>query len=67
MCHNLVNPGYEVLKVSPSRTYRLTSALISFMQPYVCESPLCTYQYYVFNRGPSLEVSLAPILWIKVG
>lgn len=26
------------------------------LKPYVCDSKLCTYQYYTFNRGPSLEV-----------
>lgn len=26
------------------------------LKPYVCNSPLCTYQYYHLNWGPSLEV-----------
>lgn len=26
------------------------------LKPYVCDSKLCTYQYYTLNRGPSLEV-----------
>ncbi|KAJ7616173.1 hypothetical protein DFH06DRAFT_1107922 [Mycena polygramma] len=26
------------------------------LKPYVCDRPLCTYQYYAHNRGASLEV-----------
>ncbi|KAI0656109.1 hypothetical protein C8Q70DRAFT_1014692 [Cubamyces menziesii] len=28
------------------------------LKPYVCSSPLCTYQYYNLNRGPSLEYEI---------
>ncbi|KAI0668099.1 hypothetical protein C8Q78DRAFT_1099205 [Trametes maxima] len=28
------------------------------LKPYVCSSPLCTYQYYNLNRGPSLEYDI---------
>ncbi|KAI0350812.1 hypothetical protein OH77DRAFT_1570284 [Trametes cingulata] len=28
------------------------------LKPYVCSSPLCTYQYYSLNRGPSLEYEI---------
>ncbi|KAI8977714.1 hypothetical protein BD414DRAFT_516981 [Trametes punicea] len=28
------------------------------LKPYVCNSPLCTYQYYNLNRGPSLEYEI---------
>ncbi|KAG5729844.1 Ubiquitin-conjugating enzyme E2Q-like protein 1 [Termitomyces sp. T112] len=28
------------------------------LKPYVCDSKLCTYQYYSFNQGPSLEYEI---------
>ncbi|OSX62557.1 hypothetical protein POSPLADRAFT_1046024 [Postia placenta MAD-698-R-SB12] len=28
------------------------------LKPYVCDSPLCTYRYYHYNRGPSLEYEI---------
>ncbi|KAF8151436.1 hypothetical protein B0H34DRAFT_727589 [Crassisporium funariophilum] len=28
------------------------------LKPYVCDSKLCTYQYYSLNRGPSLEYEI---------
>ncbi|KAI0738313.1 hypothetical protein C8Q80DRAFT_1275827 [Daedaleopsis nitida] len=28
------------------------------LKPYVCSSKLCTYQYYTYNRGPSLEYEI---------
>ncbi|KAJ6550837.1 hypothetical protein DFH09DRAFT_1039150 [Mycena vulgaris] len=28
------------------------------LKPYVCDSPLCNYQYYAHNRGPSLEYEI---------
>ncbi|KAJ7059776.1 hypothetical protein C8F01DRAFT_989503 [Mycena amicta] len=28
------------------------------LKPYVCERPLCTYQYYAHNRGVSLEYEI---------
>ncbi|KAF9809445.1 hypothetical protein IEO21_07397 [Rhodonia placenta] len=28
------------------------------LKPYVCNSPLCTYQYYHLNWGPSLEYEI---------
>ncbi|KAG6911970.1 hypothetical protein DXG01_000218 [Tephrocybe rancida] len=28
------------------------------LKPYVCDSKLCTYQYYTLNRGPSLEYEI---------
>ncbi|KAI0367123.1 hypothetical protein BV20DRAFT_1091315 [Pilatotrama ljubarskyi] len=28
------------------------------LKPYVCSSPLCAYQYYSLNRGPSLEYEI---------
>lgn len=32
------------------------------LKPYVCSNPLCTYQYYNLNRGPSLEVLLFNVM-----
>ncbi|KIM73751.1 hypothetical protein PILCRDRAFT_99249 [Piloderma croceum F 1598] len=28
------------------------------LKPYVCDSKLCSYQFYAFNRGPSLEYEI---------
>ncbi|CAA7264437.1 unnamed protein product [Cyclocybe aegerita] len=28
------------------------------LKPYVCDSKLCSYQYYTLNRGPSLEYEI---------
>ncbi|KDQ51732.1 hypothetical protein JAAARDRAFT_497248 [Jaapia argillacea MUCL 33604] len=28
------------------------------LKPYVCDSKLCAYQYYSYNRGPSLEYEI---------
>ncbi|KAJ7458741.1 hypothetical protein B0H11DRAFT_2286534 [Mycena galericulata] len=36
---------------------RLT-AEFEALKPYVCDSPLCTYQYYAHNRGASLEYEI---------
>jgi ubiquitin-conjugating enzyme E2 Q len=29
------------------------------LKPYVCDSKLCSYQFYAFNREPSLEVCIS--------
>ncbi|KAJ2925630.1 hypothetical protein H1R20_g11464, partial [Candolleomyces eurysporus] len=29
------------------------------LKPYVCDSTLCSYQYYSLNRGPSLEYEIS--------
>lgn len=31
---------------------------VEALKPYVCDSKLCTYQYYSLNRGPSLEYEI---------
>ncbi|OBZ72871.1 Poly [ADP-ribose] polymerase 6 [Grifola frondosa] len=36
---------------------KLQSSL-EVLKPYVCDSKLCTYQYYNLNRGPSLEYEI---------
>jgi ubiquitin-conjugating enzyme E2 Q len=37
------------------------------LKPYVCDRPLCTYQYYAHNRGASLEVRLCLIRFLSCG
>ncbi|KAJ6632300.1 hypothetical protein B0H10DRAFT_1865630 [Mycena sp. CBHHK59/15] len=34
------------------------SATFEALKPYVCGAPLCAYQYYLLNRGPSLEYEI---------
>ncbi|KAJ8461993.1 hypothetical protein ONZ45_g18095 [Pleurotus djamor] len=35
-----------------------TSAEYETLKPYVCENKLCSYQYYAYNQGPSLEYEI---------
>ncbi|KAL4268089.1 UBC core domain-containing protein [Pleurotus pulmonarius] len=35
-----------------------TRAQFEALKPYVCESKLCSYQYYAYNQGPSLEYEI---------
>ncbi|CAL1702918.1 unnamed protein product [Somion occarium] len=38
--------------------YNRLNANFEALKPYVCDSKLCTYQYYSLNRGPSLEYEI---------
>ncbi|KAF7436633.1 hypothetical protein PC9H_003466 [Pleurotus ostreatus] len=35
-----------------------TRAQFEALKPYVCDSKLCSYQYYAYNQGPSLEYEI---------
>ncbi|KAI9100001.1 hypothetical protein DFS34DRAFT_693661 [Phlyctochytrium arcticum] len=38
--------------------HKRTHAELNCMKPFVCESPLCTYQYFQLGLGPSIELEI---------
>ena len=59
MMHNRIVISYNVHQLCTRYCLVCHNKLntdFEVLKPYVCDSKLCSYQFYAFNRGPSLEV-----------